>query len=214
MTAVVRVPGDDVAPAAIRAAVARVDVVQLAPDLARVIAHWLSQYAALAARRSGCRPGGVVEMGLALAEAVVADRPGRELVIGVSVARVDVVQLSLDAARRIIAWLGRLVELAGEFNSVAVEAVRRVQYVLAEACAAAQSRNRDELPDVGATPIALSHDENGGVLTVAQAASLLGVKQDTVRKWCRGGELIAERHGSRWFPKVAAVQALQRTRGK
>jgi excisionase family DNA binding protein len=149
-------------------------------------------------------------MQLALAEAVAASGSGSGPVVGVSVARVDAVQLSPEAAQRIAWWLARFAELAGEFGPVAPGDIREVQYALAECCVTTQSRNRDGLPGRVVAPIPLCHDESGGgVVSVTTAARALGVKPDTVRKWCRDGKLDAVRHGSRWFPKAAAVQELQ-----
>jgi Helix-turn-helix domain len=53
----------------IRAAVQRVDAIQISPDLARVIVHWLGQLAKVCERQNGCAPGELVAVQKALAEA-------------------------------------------------------------------------------------------------------------------------------------------------
>lgn len=196
---------DAVLRAALCAEVARVDVVQVSADLARVVAHWLGEFAALAKRVRGCAPEGLAPVQLALAEDAVA----AVVVEG----RARPVALTPEVVRRTAFWLGRFLELAGESNCVVSADVRVVQWVLAEAAAAGPSRNRDALDGVGAGRIALGHDgSSGGVVSVRTAAGLLGAKPDTVRKWCRAGVLAADREGTRWFPKLAAVQEFRRRR--
>lgn|GEM_PF-5643725 len=185
---------DDARRAALAAAVRRVDVVQIAPDLARVLAHWLGEFVELATRRYGCAPDGVAGVQHEVAAAAVVDREAL---------------VAPASARRIALWLGQFLELSGGLS----DDIRAVQNALAEAVAAGPSRNRDGLPVCVTTPIALGHDESGGVVTAATAARILGVKPDTVRLWCRDGKLDAVRDGSRWYPKATAVQEFLRTKG-
>lgn len=53
-------------------AVRRVDVIQIDPGLARIIVHWLGQYADLATQRHGCPPEGLTEVQYTLAEVCVS----------------------------------------------------------------------------------------------------------------------------------------------
>lgn len=50
------------------AAVNRVDVIQISPDLARCLVQWLGSYAKLAQSRNGCLPDGLEDAAYALAE--------------------------------------------------------------------------------------------------------------------------------------------------
>jgi hypothetical protein len=58
--------------AKIEAAVHRVDVVQLSPDVARLVVFWLGQYAEISQARYGCAPEGLIEAQHAIAEVVTA----------------------------------------------------------------------------------------------------------------------------------------------
>jgi hypothetical protein len=78
MTGVARNDGVDPA-SAIRAAVERVDRIQMTTDLGRMLVHWLGNYAELARQRYGCTPQGLIETQHAIAEAVVGDSRQREV---------------------------------------------------------------------------------------------------------------------------------------
>jgi hypothetical protein len=59
-------------------AVRRVDVVQISPDLARVIVYGLGKYADLASHRNGCPPDGLAEVQYAMAEAAARSDDSRQ----------------------------------------------------------------------------------------------------------------------------------------
>jgi Helix-turn-helix domain len=56
----------------ISAAVQRVDAIQISPDLARVLVHWLGRLAEVLARQNSCAPEALVAVQHALAEAYAA----------------------------------------------------------------------------------------------------------------------------------------------
>jgi hypothetical protein len=58
---------------AISDAVRRVNVVQLDPELVRVVVHWLGRYSDLTTQRFGCLPDGLADVQYALAEACADD---------------------------------------------------------------------------------------------------------------------------------------------
>jgi Helix-turn-helix domain len=62
----------------ISAAVQRVDAIQISPDLARLLVHWLGQLAKVKERTNGCASGELVAAQNALAEACFAAGYWRE----------------------------------------------------------------------------------------------------------------------------------------
>jgi excisionase family DNA binding protein len=46
------------------------------------------------------------------------------------------------------------------------------------------------------------------IISVSEAASVLGVKNDTVKRWCQEGRLPAIKRGWRWWVKQDAMQSM------
>ncbi|WP_139043255.1 helix-turn-helix domain-containing protein [Mycobacterium lentiflavum] len=58
--------------------VRRVDAIELAADVGRLVVHWLGDYAEIKRQRYGCTPEGVVAVQHALAAAIVSDGDSRQ----------------------------------------------------------------------------------------------------------------------------------------
>jgi hypothetical protein len=63
----------------ISAAVSRVDVIQISPDVGRLLVHLLGKLAEYETRRNGCPPDGLEDIQYALAEACASDSHGASI---------------------------------------------------------------------------------------------------------------------------------------
>lgn len=124
---------------------------------------------------------------MTVAEVCPAD--DRRAKIAASVRRLDGIEISRDLALHLVYWLGKYADLAQQRNGCPPEGIEDAQYALAEACAAADNSHRASIEAIPALSVSQS------LVTVKDAAAVLGVKPTTVRWHFGRGNLAGRKVG-------------------
>jgi len=110
-------------------------------------------------------------------------------------------------------WLRHYAEIMTQRNGAPPDGLLDTNYAIAEYLAAGGDLSRQREQNAAVSPEFLVLREDAYV-SIQEAATMLGLKPDSVRHMCRKGKLDAKQIGRQWFPKLAAVQELKARREK